>query len=397
MKKSTKIKIAIIIIDVICLIGCIIFFCLRNVLKNQDMSETDFVQQRDTTDKEFGNTIEYEAFNSTENVVTNEELQIEKEALSEEENNKNMTILFTGDVYLDTYFLDEYNQQGIQGMVSNDLLETMSLADVLMINNEFPFGTTGNAADKEYAFEVHPQYVSILKDMSVDIAGLANNHCLDYGHSALQETFDLFDKENILYTGAGNSYEEASTPIIIEHGEKRIGFLAVSRVVPDYSWDVTASTPGVLAYNWDASFGEVIRSAKQQCDYLFVFPHWGEEREIYPNGIQKEMARLFVENGADAVIGAHSHCLQGIEYIDNKPVFYSLGNFIFSYTVDQSAILKVTISADGNLDFNLVPVYTNSAYTYQADGEKKQQIIDTINQLSINAYVDEDGVVTYKE
>ncbi|MFR8428290.1 MAG: CapA family protein [Roseburia inulinivorans] len=93
---------------------------------------------------------------------------------------------------------------------------------------------------------------------------------------------------------------------------------------------------------------EVIKEAKQTCDFVTVFPHWGTEYSEQPNAVQRELAKQCMDAGADSLSERkHTHCLKRIEYIDGKPVFYSLGNFIFGQNIDRSAARKLAVIEDG--------------------------------------------------
>src|SRR5690606_14983682 len=72
-----------------------------------------------------------------------------------------------------------------------------------------------------------------------------------------------------------------------------------------------------------------IEAAKNISDYIIVMPHWGIEYEHVPRSSQIERAHSWIDNGADAVIGMHPHVIQSFEIYNNKPIFYSLGNFLF--------------------------------------------------------------------
>ena len=70
--------------------------------------------------------------------------------------------------------------------------------------------------------------------------------------------------------------------------------------------------------------------------FVIVMPHWGEEYVTAPQDHQREMAAAMITAGADLIVGAHPHVVQGIEVIDNVPVVYSLGNFIFDQEFDET-------------------------------------------------------------
>jgi poly-gamma-glutamate synthesis protein (capsule biosynthesis protein) len=74
---------------------------------------------------------------------------------------------------------------------------------------------------------------------------------------------------------------------------------------------------------------QLIRDSKSKVDVLIVMVHWGIEYMPEPSATQKEIAHSLIDNGADVVVGNHPHWVQGYDTIDGKPIFYSLGNFVF--------------------------------------------------------------------
>lgn len=305
------------------------------------------------------------------------------------------TILFTGDVLFANAFKAGYDANGIEGVISEDLLQELQAADILMVNNEFPFSDQGTPmADKQFVFQCSPSYVSALNEMGVDVVSLANNHTLDYGKEALLDTFATLDGAGILYGGAGDTVERAEEVQTIEVNGKTYGFLAVSRVIPTADWKVENRTPGIFSCYDDTRLVELVQEAKEYCDYLAVYPHWGVEYEAYPENYQTQIAERCIEAGADVIVGSHTHCLQGVSYIDGKPVFYSLGNFVFGQNIDRSAILKVTIDASGNVSYQYIPVYAAGGVTYMATGDRATQICQYLDGISPEATVGADGIVT---
>lgn len=305
------------------------------------------------------------------------------------------TILFTGDVLFANAFKAGYDANGIEGVVSAELLQELRDADILMVNNEFPFSDQGTPmADKQFTFQCSPSYVSALNEMGVDVVSLANNHTLDYGKEALIDTFHTLDGAGILYGGAGETVERAEAVQTIEINGKTYGFLAVSRVVPTADWKVENSVPGIFSCYDDTRLVELVAEAKEYCDFLAVYPHWGVEYEAYPESYQTQIAERCIEAGADVIVGSHTHCLQGVSYIDGKPVFYSLGNFVFGQNIDRSAILKVTIDASGNVSYQYIPVYAAGGVTYMATGDRATQICQYLDGISPEATVGTDGMVT---
>lgn len=312
----------------------------------------------------------------------------------EEENDGETTILFTGDVLFANAFKAGYDASGLDSVIAPDLQQELKAADILMVNHEFPFSDRGTPMpDKQFTFVCSPSYVSALTEMGVDVVSLANNHTLDYGKDALSDTFATLDKAGILYGGAGETVERAEEVQIIEANGKKYGFLAVSRVIPVTDWKVENSTPGIFSCYDETRLIELVEEAKKECDFLAVYPHWGVEYAAYPEDYQTRIAARCIEAGADVIVGSHTHCLQGASYIEGKPVFYSLGNFVFGQTIDRSAILKVTVDAGGNAEFKYLPVYASGGVTKLADGEKAVQILEYLGSIS-DAAVGADGAVT---
>lgn len=108
-------------------------------------------------------------------------------------------------------------------------------------------------------------------------------------------------------------------------------------MIPVASWNVENQTPGVFATYDAAALNAKIGETKKECDYLTVYVHWGLEHKEYPEDYEHTLAEGYVNAGADLVIGSHPHCLQGVEYINGKPVFYSLGNFLFGQDGNTAA------------------------------------------------------------
>jgi len=74
---------------------------------------------------------------------------------------------------------------------------------------------------------------------------------------------------------------------------------------------------------------EIVNKSNKNTNVLIVGVHWGEEYNKEANQFQKDTARKLVDAGADVVVGHHPHWAQDGEYISGKPVYYSLGNFVF--------------------------------------------------------------------
>jgi poly-gamma-glutamate synthesis protein (capsule biosynthesis protein) len=106
-----------------------------------------------------------------------------------------------------------------------------------------------------------------------------------------------------------------------------------------------------------------IKKARALADYVIVICHGGREHYQLPSPQLRERYKFFIDSGADAVISHHTHCFSGYEYHNGKPIFYSLGNFIFDYkkkyqkglwTQGFAVLLKFS---DDLIDFELIPFH----------------------------------------
>ncbi len=313
---------------------------------------------------------------------------------SEEETEGAVTLMFAGDVMLDGVPSANYDAYGITGVVSQELLDELTGADILMVNNEFAWSDRGTAMeDKEYTYRCNPSYVTILKELGVDIVSLANNHTLDFGKEALSDTFTTLDGAGILYAGAGESKERAEQVQVIEKGGKKFGFIAGSRVIPVTDWNVENAQPGLFTVYDYSRLVELVAQAKESCDFVTVYLHWGIERVEYPEEYERAMAKACIEAGADLIIGGHAHCIQGVEFIENVPVFYALGDFIFLRQTSHSAVVSVTVEADGTVSYRYLPTYTSGGVTQLLDEAGTQETYRYVEGISWGMTIGEDGTI----
>ena len=273
----------------------------------------------------------------------------------ESEPKEDVTVLFAGDLFLTDILQEKYDKNGITAAATQELLSVTRGADIFMLNQEFPFGTTGEAMeDKQYTFRVDPKYVSVLPELGTDIVTLANNHMLDFGRGPLTETLTALDGAGILHVGAGQNLQAASALKTIDVGGWTIGFLGATRVIPEHSWTASKSNSGLFTTYDPTKLVTEIQEAKKTCDYVVVYVHWGVERNTEPEDYQKSLARQYIDAGADAIIGAHPHVLQGIEYYQGKPIFYSLGNFIFANRTYETMMAELTVT-DSSVNVRVIP------------------------------------------
>ena len=283
---------------------------------------------------------------------------------------------------------------GILDCFSPDCIDTMRGFDLFMLNNEFTYSTRGSEVPKTYHFRSNPSRVENLKKLGVDLVLLANNHVFDYGTDALTDTLDTLAKAGIPEVGAGRNLEEAATPYYARINGRTIAYVAATKAEQYesaiHTQAATDTQPGVLACYDPSRFLEEIREADANSDFVVASVHWGLEYDEHYSDDQRALAEQMVAAGADAVIGSHTHCLQGINLIDGAPVFYSLGNFWFnekplysgmariSLRVPEDRTQPVTLTETAFLPCTQYDLHTDLV----TDPDQKQTILDHIAGLS---------------
>lgn len=311
-------------------------------------------------------------------------------------------LLFAGDVNLDedSKPVSRYDREskGILGGISQELIDEMNQADIFMLNNEFAFSKRGKEIkEKSYTFRADPKRVDILKEMGVDIVSLANNHALDFREEALLDTFITLEEANIEYVGAGINLERAKAPVYYTIVETKIAYVAASHVIYAMDWYATDTRPGMIGTYDPTLFLASIREAKENSDFVVAYVHWGKERVHEPVDYQKNLAKKYIDAGADVVIGCHPHVMQGIEIYKGKTIAYSLGNYWFNAAKRESGLIKIYINPDGTTDTQLLPAMNDNTYTYLISEEAaRNEYYKFMEDISFDVKFDEKGYVSQK-
>ena len=312
-------------------------------------------------------------------------------------------LAFAGDICLteDGYVIDHYDALGgdIGLCLSEEVLKRLNEADISMINHEYPASTRGAALEgKYYTFRASPEREIILQQMGIDIVSLANNHIYDFGADAFYDTLDALGQAEIPYVGAGADMEEASRPVYFVTGGIKIGFVSANRSEKFiFTPEAGENSPGVVRMYDTAMMNNIIREAREQCDFLIAYVHWGTEDSKYYEAYQTAIAQEFFASGADTVIGSHPHVLQGIGYVDGKPVVYSLGDFWFNGETKFTAVVNLEVSIDGLVELSVLPCIQEGYEThYISEESDRKDFYDYLRDLSPEAVVNESGIVTDK-
>ncbi|WP_434311297.1 CapA family protein [Hominifimenecus sp. rT4P-3] len=318
-----------------------------------------------------------------------------------------IVIRFAGDFCLAEGFAitDALDRRGdIRKCFSEDLLGLMSDADLFVLNNEFTYSNRGTPTEgKDWTFRANPERVSVLNTLGVDMVGLANNHAYDWGEEALLDTVSTLQGAGIVTAGAGKNLEEARKPAYFTYHGRKIAVIAATAVekMGDREYGMTkaatADSAGVFSTIDPANCVETIQEAKANSDFVFVYVHWGTEMTTEIDEDQKELAKAYIDAGADAVVGNHPHILQGFEYYQGKPILYSLGNFWFNSKDRETCMLEFVIQPETmETQMKFLPCLQSGCYTKLITDEgEKTRMIREMTEISFgDVFIDESGVVS---
>lgn len=209
--------------------------------------------------------------------------------------------------------------KGDYGYFFSNVVDILSQDDLTIANLETTLSNETEKAEKydygnNYWFNGNPKYANILKAGSVEVANLANNHTYDYGQKGYDATRKALEDIGIDYFGYSDVlYKEVKGIRIGMAGFNQLGNV-------EQGLDMTVFKKEVA---------EITVKLREECDLVIANFHWGKEYQYQHNGLQKELAYLAIDSGADLVIGNHPHVLQPIEKYKGKYITYSLGNFCF--------------------------------------------------------------------
>ena len=265
---------------------------------------------------------------------------------------QSVSLVFAGDIVLDD---DAGALIARGGDPFADFAGVFAAADIRLGNLECVVATTGSAGDKNFTFRAHPRTLPVLK-RHFDAVGLANNHSGDFGREAFAEMLTLLRSNGIEQFGGGNNLREAHTPLVLERKGIRIAILGYNEFMPR-SFEADFDAPG-SAWSEDEQVVADIKAARavHRADIVIPIMHWGWENELTANARQHQLARLMIDAGADAVLGGHPHVRQEVTLYRDKPVIYSVGNFVMKETDGPNQrlgwVLRLQIEKSGVTAFD---------------------------------------------
>ncbi len=267
-----------------------------------------------------------------------------------------VSILFTGD-FCPHNRVEVLSARGEYAAIFNDFIGVFRGNDLNVMDLECPLTTSAVRVPKTGPHQwAAPHTVEILRHAGVGLLGMANNHIMDCGTTGARETLDLCRHAGIATIGIGETEAERRKPYSVTIRGKRIAIL-------NFAENEFLQTPdGVMAANGlhpVNNFRDILE-AKRAHDFLILFLHGGHEFYELPSPRMKELYRFFIDLGADAVVSNHTHCFSGYEVYRDKPIFYSLGNFIYDWpgkhSCDWNEGFVVRLLLDESVEFEIIPM-----------------------------------------
>lgn len=216
--------------------------------------------------------------------------------------------------------------------------------DLITANLEGPIVDAPQRADlfPQFAFdpEVAPQ---LLQKYGVGLVSTANNHSWDHNVTGWESTLEALNSVGIAHVGHPKNIFGADEYEVEIHG-LRFGFIGITDMLFDVDWQRAKET---------------VKDLKTRNDFVILMIHWGKEYQTISSIRQQDKAHGMIEAGVDMIIGTHPHVVQEHEYYLGKPIYYSLGNFVFdqyfSEEVQKGLALDIVFREGGEIEIDEIP------------------------------------------
>jgi poly-gamma-glutamate synthesis protein (capsule biosynthesis protein) len=269
-----------------------------------------------------------------------------------------VTLSASGDIRLSGPIDDIARADG--DAAPSQAVKALLAADIEFANLETPVTERGAKTPKKWNFRAKPRDLAIARAAGLTVLNIANNHVWDYGLDGFLDTLKYLEKGGWTYVGGGRDRAAAEEVRLFKFPGLTVGIVGLTSTHPEAAW-AGKDKPGVAYSEYDRIPGIVAR-AKSRCDVLVVSFHGGTELADDPNDIQKAVAHAAIDAGADLFLGHHPHVLQPIEIYKGKPIFYSIGNFLFvspTPTTRPEIIVRATLDRTGVRRLDLIPLDGN--------------------------------------
>ena len=338
--------------------------------------------------------------NTINNTIQNETNELKNHEVSNPDITFSMAV--TGDIMChNTIYMDAYNSSKKEydfSYIFEDIKFHIQTADIAIGNLETTFAGSKVGYSSYPTFNTPEILAKNLKKIGFDVLSTANNHSLDKGYNGLVSTIKYLDKADLSHTGTYASKEDSEKILIKNVKGVKVAFLSFTYGTNGIP--VPKDKEYCINLNDKKTISKQLKLAKEQePDVICVSMHWGNEYQTKQNSTQENLADFLFENGADIILGNHSHVPQPMEKrtikLENGTekegfVIYSLGNFladqVYKYTRD-SAILNLKITKNGETgkisidSATYTPIYI---YKDRSKSKQKFKLIDI--EKTIEAY-----------
>jgi hypothetical protein len=273
---------------------------------------------------------------------------------------------------------------------------------------EAPFMGNGRACGTCMSFLGPDKFMDGIKYSGIDLLSMAGNHMMDGGTAAIANSQKKLAEAGVKYTGASTvNADDAAKPVLVDVNGLKIAYLGFNDAPGRSQW-AGPNNPGTANISdWEVnSAGSTTKFAPSeerikaylqrakdlQPDLIFVIMHWGGvEYQDQPTGYVRDLAKLLTKYGADAILGDHPHWVQEIQFVNEKPVFYSVGNYIFdqmwSVETRQGFNLGLDIYKDKIIGFKMYPHELNlyeegTINLLKPEDKSYKQIINQVFRVS---------------
>lgn len=245
-----------------------------------------------------------------------------------------LRVVHVGDLNFARGLARNYILAGRGAEVFAGVRDALRDADIALGNLESVLVDRGDYADPPgiRVFAGPKQGAGLLADAGIDAVATANNHAWDHQRAGLLESLAHLDSAGVAHAGSGPTPDDAWRPVILRRKGWTVAVFSLTRIFNHPSMSVVG-TPAECCVAWadTVRFRRAARAARDSlgADLVLVSVHQGLEYRAVPRREDVAVLHGLVRAGADAVLGHHPHVPQGIEWVDGKPILYSLGNFVF--------------------------------------------------------------------
>ena len=277
-----------------------------------------------------------------------------------------LNIIFTGDILLDRGVRRVINHHGVDHLFSDGIDSVFRSAQIVVGNLECPATKIESPVFKQYIFRSEPEWLDTLRQHGITHLNLANNHSIDQGREGLLDTKRNIKEAGMVPIGAGASMREAAGPVLLASSPRKVWLVPSLRLaLENYSY--LTDKPCVSQEPMDSLMQRVFHLRKADSTAVIIVSlHWGGEHTSKPVPRQRMEAHQLILAGADALICHHTHTLQTIETFRGKPIYYSIGNFIFDPTHPinaEACIVRLKITSD-TINTETLPVQIRHCVPY---------------------------------